>query len=66
MAAPVISRNFAIFLISIVSLVLAAPFVNRDDWLGWAAGFVGTVAVVAILGLLLSAIVCNVKEIARR
>jgi VIT1/CCC1 family predicted Fe2+/Mn2+ transporter len=46
-----ISRNYAAFLLLIGIVVLATPFVNRPDWLGWVTTIVVVGATLAILGV---------------
>jgi hypothetical protein len=42
---PLISRNYAIFLVSVAALVVAVPFIDRKNWQGWAASVVGIAAI---------------------
>ncbi|MDZ4687100.1 MAG: hypothetical protein SH850_18645 [Planctomycetaceae bacterium] len=51
MAEPLMTRNFAILLIALASLVLAVPFIDRNDWQGWVAFFVVVAAVGWIVGI---------------
>ena len=48
---PLVSRNFAIFLIAVAALVLAVPFADRKDWQGWVASFVTVAALVTMLAM---------------
>ncbi len=51
MAEPLMTRNYAIFLIAIASLVLAVPFLDRNDWQGWVACFVVFAAITWMAGM---------------
>jgi hypothetical protein len=59
---PLVSRNFAIFLIALASLVMATPFADRKDWQGWVASFVLIAALVTMLAMWLRRTVQNVLD----
>ncbi len=59
---PPVSRNFAIFLIALASLVMATPLADRKDWQGWVASFVVIAALVTMLVLWLRQAVENVCD----
>lgn len=46
---PLASRNFAVFLIALASLVIATPFADRNDSQGWVAFIVMIAAIVTLL-----------------
>jgi hypothetical protein len=48
---PLISRNYATFLVSVAALVFAVPFMARKDWQGWAASAVGIAAMGTMLAM---------------
>lgn len=50
-SAPLVSRNFAIFLFAIAFLVMAAPFADQKGWQGLAASAVVALALVTMLSL---------------
>jgi hypothetical protein len=51
---PLITRNYAIFLVSVAALVLAAPFMDQKGWPGWVGTIVGFAAMGTMLALWLS------------
>ena len=50
MSEPLITRNFALLLVSLTCIVVLAPFMDRNDWMGWVAFFVVMAAVGWIVG----------------
>lgn len=62
MAEPLITRNFAVFLVALTVLVLAVPFVDRNDWQGWVASFVAMAAVGWIVGIRLLFLARTLRE----
>lgn len=62
MSEPPISRNFAMLLISLAAIVLAIPFVDRNDWQGWVAFFVSVSAATWIVGTQLLFAARTVRE----
>lgn len=56
------NSNMAIFLISVTSIIIAVPFVDRNDWPGWVASFVTVVAALTVVGQRLSMLYRTIKE----
>jgi hypothetical protein len=51
MGEPLMTRNFALLLVALTSVLLAIPFADRNDWQGWVACFVILAAVGWIVGI---------------
>ena len=62
MAQPPMTRNSVIFPVSLAALVLAVPFVDRNDWQRWFAFFVIIAAVGWIVGIRLLFVIWAVRE----
>jgi hypothetical protein len=45
------TRNYALFVGCIAALVLAVPFVDRNDWQGWVSLFVMLAAMTGMAGM---------------
>ena len=62
LSEPLVSRNFAIFLIAVASLVMAMPFAGRNDCQGWVAFFVIVAALMTMLAMWLRRTMQNVLD----
>lgn len=56
------TRNFAIFLALLAALIVAAPFMERKDGLGWLATIVGILAMLLMLAMWLRRTAENLRD----
>ena len=59
---PLMTRNYAIFLLSVTAVVLTAPFLERNDWQGWVALIVLIAATGTMAGMWLYRAAQNVLD----